>query len=91
MSISCSYGVLESLDVFGLAKDDESTSGKMATTTEPLTLIYAECAGEGLFKTAEYTAVFMEFAKTTCRDKTSCVIPLQNNSIFKTFSFYTAI
>ena len=49
--------------MFGLAKDDESTSTTMAEASQPQGLIFAKCEGDGLFKTSAY-AYISQFCQT---------------------------
>jgi len=55
LKISCPYGTLDSLNAFGLSKDDEANARMMADSTAPGDLLEANCALVGDDSTSQAT------------------------------------
>ena len=84
MKISCPYGKLDSLNAFGLSKDDEANARMMADSTTPSVLLYANCGlGESLFASASGDQQLLTCFEQKCRDEAACEIQVHElNSCF---------
>ena len=55
LKISCPFGTLDSLNAFGLSKDDEANARMMADSTAPAELLEVNCALVGDTSTQQAT------------------------------------
>lgn len=91
LQISCPFGTLDSLDAFGLSKDNEANARMMADSTAPGELLEVNCAlvGDDLTLQATTQTLFASSAdakavatcfEQTCRNKRSCAIALNDTT-----------